>query len=227
MNETSKTRAIRSRIFYSTYMSGSVIDIGCADDLCVSHAVPFDKNEGDANHILDYLKPETFDCVHSSHCLEHVFDPSQCLKDWWALVKPGGFLITIVPEENLYEQGNWPSLFNPDHKSTFRLSGESSWSPRSFNLMDITLSLPGVHIISAKIEDVGYVHYGGLLRSGKPVFLRIFFSRIYGLILRTGLVNTFVNTWFLKMVLALGYPIDQTRGKALAQIAIIAQKNKN
>jgi SAM-dependent methyltransferase len=217
MNESSKTRRIRSKEYYNMYMGGSVLDIGCADDLCVPHAIPFDKEEGDANKILDYLKSETFDCVHSSHCIEHVIDPKQCLGDWWALVKPNGFLITIAPEENLYEQGNWPSLFNPDHKNTFRISGASSWSPRSNNLLELTAALPGARIISADVEDDGYVHHGGLLRSKASALTRKVFSKAYGLILHTGLNDTFVNTIFLHIVLALGCPIDQTRGRALAQ----------
>ena len=125
MNEASKTRAIRNSDFYSRYMNDSVIDIGCGPDLVVPHATPFDQEDGDANEILDYLKPESFSCVHSSHCLEHMRNPQKSIADWWTLVKPGGYLITVVPDEELYEQGHWPSLFNADHKSTFRLDGTS------------------------------------------------------------------------------------------------------
>src|SRR5262245_895099 len=115
MNESAKTNQIRGKEFMDRYFQGRVIDIGCGTDLAVTHAEPFDSEHGDANRVLDYLQPEQYDCVHSSHCLEHMAHPEQALRDWWALVKPGGYLVLVVPHEDLYEQGVWPSRFNPDH----------------------------------------------------------------------------------------------------------------
>jgi hypothetical protein len=43
-------------------------------------------------------------------------DPEAALRQWWALVRPGGYLVVVVPHEDLYEQGMWPSAFNSDHK---------------------------------------------------------------------------------------------------------------
>src|SRR4051794_20067410 len=109
MYEASKTREIRGEDFTRIYFSGSVLDIGCGPDLVVPHAKPFDFEHGDANRILDFLAPESFDCVHSSHCLEHMREPPVALAQWWALVRPSGYLIIVVPDEDLYEQGVWPS----------------------------------------------------------------------------------------------------------------------
>src|SRR6202030_2351934 len=121
MFEAEKTNRVRGPDFVERFMSGTVLDIGSGRDLAVPHARPFDKQHGDANHIARYLPPESFDCVHSSHCLEHMRSPQEALAEWWSLVQPGGSMILLVPEENLYEQGHWPSLFNSDHKWTFRL----------------------------------------------------------------------------------------------------------
>src|SRR5262249_36474782 len=148
--------AVRSHDFYDRFMTGRVLDIGCGDDPCVPHAVHFDKEQGDANEILHYLEPESFDCVHSSHCLEHVYDPVKCLSDWWALVKPGGYLVTVVPDENLYEQGYWPSLFNSDHKSTFRI-GKQTWSPVSYCLPELVSALPNASVLSAELQAHRYI----------------------------------------------------------------------
>ena len=49
-------------------------------------------------------------------------DVPQALEQWWQLVKPGGAMVIVVPDEDLYEQGAWPSLFNRDHSATFRLN---------------------------------------------------------------------------------------------------------
>jgi SAM-dependent methyltransferase len=221
MKEASKTKSTRSPEFYKKFMSGSVLDIGPGDDLCVPYATPFDQAQGDANHILDYFKPQTFDCVHSSHCLEHVYDAPRCLADWWALVKPGGFLITVVPDEDLYEQGQWPSLFNYDHKSTFRLDGSSGRSPVSCNIQELTASLPGAKIISAKKYDAGYIHQKPIVR---VPWVRRPFGRVWRTVINAGLADTALGHVWVRAALAAGCPIDQTRGYALAQIEVIAQK---
>ena len=97
---------------------------------------------------MQIIAPESMDCVHSSHCLEHMHDPVQCLQGWWKCVRPGGFIITVVPEENLYEQHLWPPRFNKDRKSTFRLGGKESWSPVSFDAVSYThLTLPTILLV--------------------------------------------------------------------------------
>src|SRR4051812_17208610 len=103
MNETSKTKLIWGSLERSILV-GQGIDIGCGEDPVIPNARRFDVEDGDANNILEYVKGK-FDFVYSSHCLEHMHDPRKTLQDWWELVKPGGHLILIVPDEDLYEQG--------------------------------------------------------------------------------------------------------------------------
>jgi SAM-dependent methyltransferase len=137
-------------------ISGRVINIGYGGDLVVAHAVPFDLPQGEAQRILDYFEPETFDCVHSSHCLEHMKNVKISLYNWWSLVKPGGYLIIVVPDEDLYEQGIWPSVFNPDHWATFNLGKLKSWSPVSYDIEALIKVLPGAEIVDARLQDDGY-----------------------------------------------------------------------
>ena len=56
MDEASKTERIRGPEFSDQYFSGKVLDIGCGDNLVVPNAIPFDKEQGDAQNILNYLK---------------------------------------------------------------------------------------------------------------------------------------------------------------------------
>ncbi len=236
MFETFKTNQIRGRDFMETYFTGKVIDVGCGKDLVVQHAEPFDQQQGDANRILDFRPPESYDCVHSSHCLEHMIDPKATLEGWWGLVKPGGYLIVVVPDEDLYEQGVWPSRFNKYHTASFRLGREGSWSPVSNDLGKLFEVLPRVKIISAERHDHGYdrsqqrmgpegilnqvlreklntlfegLKYNGLISFNSPAELKRSFSLILGL-----------NKTFYE----LGATVDQTRSGALAQIQIVAQK---
>ncbi|MEM5882479.1 MAG: SAM-dependent methyltransferase, partial [Candidatus Aenigmatarchaeota archaeon] len=50
-------------------------------------------------------------------------------------------MIITVPNEDLYEQGVFPSTFNKDHKLTFTIYKKKSWSPRSLNIIDLILDL--------------------------------------------------------------------------------------
>ena len=226
MNESSKTRLVRGPDFDNIFFSGTVLDIGCGNDLVVPHAQAFDQQHGDANNILNSLKENSFDTVHSSHCLEHMHHPDQAIQGWWRLVKQGGYLITVVPQEDLYEQGQWPSRFNQDHKATFRLKTKDTWSPCSFDLYELANDLPGAEIISAEIQDHNYNY--SLQRLGQETEnSRIIRNKEYELIrqlnkkqlLSMQLLDE-LNIFFA----GLGATVDQTIGSALAQIQIIAKK---
>jgi SAM-dependent methyltransferase len=231
MREASKTRSIRPPEFREKFLSGRVLDIGCGDDLCVPYAVPFDRQHGDANRLLAHFEEESFDCVHSSHCLEHMADPVACLGDWWRLVKAGGFLVTVVPDEDLYEQGHWPSLFNSDHKHTFRLEGAGSWSPVSYCLPSLIAALPNAEIVSAQRQANGY-RMDRLCRARRrrdgsncvPGLRQRLFSRVRYELLRAGLIDTFIDRLCMGAAAVLGASVDQTLGGALAQIEVVARK---
>jgi len=88
---------------------------------------------------MEYVTDNFFDFMMSSHCLEHMVDVHETLKNWIRIIKPGGFLIITVPDEDMYEMGQWPSQFNSDHKWTFTVHKEQSWSPKSINLLDLAI----------------------------------------------------------------------------------------
>ena len=227
MREASKTRLLRGPEYIEQYFRGSVLDIGCGPDLVVPHAQPFDMPHGDANQIARYLPAESFDCIHSSHCLEHMFDARVAIEQWWSLVKPGGVLIVTVPEENLYEQGVWPPMFNTDHKATFRWDTPTTWSPVSWDLRQLVLSLPDAEIIDGAIQDAGYDYRlkstgGGPMRKivrGVGLYRKRIFRRL-------GLRSVWLNRFFSRIEFYLGCPIDQTEWDALAQIQVIVRKRR-
>jgi SAM-dependent methyltransferase len=152
-NEASKTRAIWGPDVMSL-LTGQGIDIGCGPDPILPHVDRFDFEQGDANAITRYVQKQ-YDFVFSSHTLEHMADPYAALKEWFTLVKPGGHLIFLVPDEDLYEQGHFPSIFNSDHKSTFTIHKTRSWSPRSVNVIDLVRSIQA-DVVSVTLQDVGY-----------------------------------------------------------------------
>jgi len=59
----------------------------------------------------------SFDAIYSSHCFEHIGDWRGVLRDWYRLLKVGGYLVIVVPHQLLFERKrSLPSPINPDHK---------------------------------------------------------------------------------------------------------------
>tara|TARA_R110002049_G_scaffold7179_4_gene42629 strand:+ start:2994 stop:3581 length:588 start_codon:yes stop_codon:yes gene_type:complete len=144
--ETSKAvaRRLHDIRFATRYFKGKGIDIGCGPDPLsqyqeffplVESIESWDKPEGDAQ-FMESVADEAFDFVHSSHCLEHLVDPKEALKNWWRILKPRGHLVVVIPDEDLYEQGEFPS-FNRTHRHTFTINKQRSWCADSLNLIDL------------------------------------------------------------------------------------------
>jgi SAM-dependent methyltransferase len=215
----------RSPEFFDTFLRGRVIDIGCGDDPVVSWAEPFDKTEGDASAILSFRSSETYDCVYSSHCLEHMENVPEALGQWWKLVIPAGHMIIAVPDEDLYEQGNYPSIFNQDHKATFRYEEGASWSPKSYYLPALVMRLPDAMIVQYERQDSGYDHSlrrQGIGQWGRLIHKLSCYQRfIFSVI---GITNPKLQSRLDHIYFSLGAPLDQTRRNALAQLVIIVKK---
>jgi SAM-dependent methyltransferase len=160
--ETSKAFGRRYREgYFRTIFAGHGIDIGCGDDPVTPDCVRWDREQGDAR-FLPGIPPHTFDWVYSSHCLEHLPDIRGALLRWWEVVKPGGRLMVVVPDEDLYEQGCWPSRFNGEHCWTFTIHKSQSWSPVSINMTELLAQLPHHSIRWIRRCDAGYDHSGGV-----------------------------------------------------------------
>jgi SAM-dependent methyltransferase len=220
MNETSKTRKIWGPL-ETSILTDSGIDIGCGSDPVTPDVQKFDRAEGDASHITEYIH-EQFDFVYSSHCLEHLPDPATALREWWQLVRPGGHLFLIVPDEDLYEQGVFPSRFNPEHRATFTISKAQSWSPVSLNVQDLARALPNAELVSLVLQDHGYDRR--LLRRGEDTAIgpaRRFAFRVYHGLRRRGLFRIpLIERWQSRTT-----ALDQTtRPDVLAQIQCIVRK---
>jgi SAM-dependent methyltransferase len=147
MYECSKAvmRRLRDSRFATRYFVGDGIDIGADPDPLQQYQELFpgmrscqawERHQGDGQR-LETVADGSMDFVHSSHSLEHLDDPREAMANWIRVLKPGGHIIIVVPDEDLYEQGTFPSISNPDHKWTFTIGKKDSWSRRSVNLMEL------------------------------------------------------------------------------------------
>lgn len=167
MHEASKalTRRLHDSRFVTSYFVGNGIDIGCGPDPVSQYAEQFplmqqvknwDMPDGDAQYLAS-ITDESVNFVHSSHCLEHMRDPEIAMQNWLRVLKPGGHMIITIPDEDLYEQGKFPSTFNSDHKWTFTLHKQKSWSPKSINLLDFLAKFSDfAQILKLELLDASY-----------------------------------------------------------------------
>jgi SAM-dependent methyltransferase len=169
MYESSKAVVRRSfdQRFTTRYLVGNGVDIGAGPDSIGNYASLFplvksvrawDIPDGDAM-LMASLADQSMDFVHSSHCLEHLDDPYVALSHWIRICRPGGYLVVIVPDEDLYEQGVFPSTFNPTHRWTFTISKRESWSPRSVNLLELLGRFNDVvDVVRVELLDHSYLY---------------------------------------------------------------------
>lgn len=147
MYEQSKAAKRRFNIgaFTTRYFIGNGIDVGCGADSIgqylsifpgITSITPFDQEQGDAQYLRE-IKDDTYNFLHASHCLEHMRNIEVALDNWIRVVKEEGYLIITVPDEDMYENGFFPSLYNPDHKFTFTIHKRKSWCTKSINVLDL------------------------------------------------------------------------------------------
>jgi ADP-heptose:LPS heptosyltransferase len=84
---------------------------------------------------LDVFADQSMDFVYSSHTLEHVEDFKSCLKEWWRLVKVGGYMVLYLPHKNFYPNIGEPGA-NPDHKHDFLPSDIIAAMPSGFDIVE-------------------------------------------------------------------------------------------
>lgn len=167
MRECSKSiqRRLSDSNFLRKYFVGDGIDIGGKPDPLTLYKEFFplagtirtwDWDDGDAQYLAG-VNEGTLDFIHSSHCLEHLVNPVEGLINWLNTIREGGHLIITVPDEDLYEQGQFPSTFNSDHKWTFTLHKDVSWSEKSLNICSLIQKLgPHAELIKAELLSGSY-----------------------------------------------------------------------
>ncbi|MFO1413382.1 MAG: methyltransferase domain-containing protein [Burkholderiales bacterium] len=170
MKECSKSipRRLADPGFANRYFVGRGLDVGGRPDPLSLYAELFaritevrtwDLEDGDGQRLAG-VPDESFDFVHSSHCLEHLADPADALRNWLRVVKPGGHVVILVPDEDLYEQGMFPSTFNAGHVHTFTIHKPQSWSPASINVLGLLAGLgPAAQVVKIELLDATY-RYG-------------------------------------------------------------------
>jgi len=141
--------------FFEQYCQGHGIDIGCGGFMVTCGCIAWDVNQGNAQEMWG-VRDGQFDWVHSCHCLEHLSDPFAGLRRWWDLIKPGGYLLLLLPDRDRYEKKEQPPSDRiPSHKTFFvPEEPEGETLPAGvLSVRSILATLPGVRILYIKYVE--------------------------------------------------------------------------
>ncbi len=126
MSETTKARDRLSK-----YCVGNGVDLGYSGDPIIPSAITVDIFEGDNGYFGDaprnlkgdasnlyWFKDEVLDYVYASHLLEDFENTAVVLKEWFRVLKPGGYLVIFGPDEKIYRERclRTGQSYNEDHK---------------------------------------------------------------------------------------------------------------
>jgi SAM-dependent methyltransferase len=109
--------------FFLKYLSGpAVLEIGFKGYIegvvpIVPQAIGIDLGYPGYDGVRLPFADESVDAIYSSHCFEHIDDYKTVLRDWYRLLKVGGYIVITVPHQYLFERRrHMPSTSNLDHK---------------------------------------------------------------------------------------------------------------
>lgn len=112
------------------YCAGTGVDVG-AGYWPFPGAVPVDPFRGKGKERpIESFEPKSLDYVFSSHCLEHMEAPTDAIRAWLNLLKPGGILFLYLPHERC-------AIWRPG--SPFVKDGHK-WSPTFESVSEMLVS---------------------------------------------------------------------------------------
>jgi SAM-dependent methyltransferase len=107
-----------AKIHLEKYIIGDfILDVGFGGSACHPKAITLDMPvgycpsleghrqvlRGDCKN-MPFICDNAFDTLWNSHIIEdHTFEvQAQILREWWRILRPGGHLITVAPDEAVY-----------------------------------------------------------------------------------------------------------------------------
>lgn len=113
------------------FLRGRGLDLGAGVFKVLPHVISVDNGHHEAfghqihadvrvatAEKLDVFASASMDFVFSSHLLEHIQDYKAALREWWRVVKQGGYMVLYLPHKMLYPNIGQKGA-NSDHKHDF------------------------------------------------------------------------------------------------------------
>ncbi len=114
-----KSETSKYRVLTAPYCDGCGVDVASQGDPVVPWAINFDLPEKDFDYYNNHHQPhgpiqlrgfadklpfenDSLDFLYSSHLLEDYSDWTPILKEWVRVIKPGGYLVILIPDRELW-----------------------------------------------------------------------------------------------------------------------------
>ena len=110
----------------------------------------------ETDKLIEQTGQKQFDFVYATNLAVYEDEPLNVINHWLKFVASKGYLVFTVTDEDLYEQGNFPSIFNNSHKKTFSIYKQLSWSGKHYNILDIIQKLNNVTCRKIELVDSNY-----------------------------------------------------------------------
>lgn len=166
MYENTKATFLRwsqNRTYHNVF-KGTGLHINPGDDILKAKNFPlveeiekfdFDDFSLDTDKLKD-LEGKTFDFILFTSLVSFQEDPVEVVSKILEYVKPKGHLILTVPDEDLYEQGNFPSIFNKGHKRSYSIYKQDSWSGGHYDLIEMIDNVDTACCRKIELIDTNY-----------------------------------------------------------------------
>jgi predicted SAM-dependent methyltransferase len=97
------------------YTRGRGLDLGCGPEKGFPHFRGIDSNKDAALfgihamaadfiiptcEVLDDFANASQDFIFSSHLLEHIVEHEKALREWWRILRPGGYMCLYLPHKD-------------------------------------------------------------------------------------------------------------------------------
>lgn len=121
------SEADKAKELIAKYLKGMIIDIGSGGSPITENALAIDGRDygrvdvitNDLYNLSKHTKINDADVVFSSHCLEHLTNPTSAIEDWAKLLKQGGIFILYLPDRRKYSNEGNPEHMNDWDMNTF------------------------------------------------------------------------------------------------------------
>lgn len=133
--------------FFDKYLSGcKILEIGHrgaeGTQPTIKHAIGVDVDYPGYDGIRLPFDEASQDAVYSSHCLEHIDDDVNAIRDWFRVIKIGGYLVLTVPHQFLYEKRKVLNHAFTSHKRFYTPAKlvemiEAALAPNSYRLRSL------------------------------------------------------------------------------------------
>lgn len=110
----------------------------------------------ETDNLKTQIGDKQYDFVYATNLACYENEPVDVLNHWLQFVASKGHLVISVQDEDLYEQGNFPSIFNNTHKKTFSIYKQLSWSGKHYNFLDIIKKINNVTCRKIELIDSNY-----------------------------------------------------------------------